>query len=142
MDNAPVQQGFWLLRIGFTVAPIVAGADKFLNLLANWEKYLPPLLPNMLGISPHGFMEIVGVVEIVAGLVVAFKPKFGGLLVGAWLLGIIVNLAIVGGYWDIALRDLGLLLAAVTLSRLATALEPDVAGSRESRRGMTAQPIS
>ena len=114
-------QAFQLLRFGFIVAPIVAGADKFLHLLTDWDKYLAPMIPSKLGIQPHTFMMIVGVIEIVAGLAVAVAPRFGGWLVAAWLAGIIVNLLAVGGYLDVALRDLGLLLAAVALARLAEA---------------------
>jgi uncharacterized membrane protein YphA (DoxX/SURF4 family) len=114
-------QAFLILRFGFTVAPIIAGLDKFLRLLTDWDKYLAPFIPNALGIQPHTFMMAVGVIEIVAGLVVAFSPRFGGWLVAAWLAGIIVSLVAVGGYLDIALRDLGLLLGAVSLARLAEA---------------------
>jgi hypothetical protein len=114
-------QAFRLLRFGFIVAPIVAGFDKFLNLLTGWEKYLAPVVSNTLGIGPHSFMMIVGVIEIVAGIVVAVRPRIGGYVVAAWLLGIIVNLLLVGGYLDVALRDLGLLLAALALARLAQA---------------------
>ena len=116
-------QALVLLRFGFTVAPIIAGLDKFVHLLTDWEKYLAPFIPGTLGISPRGFMMIVGVVEIAAGLLVAVKPRFGGYLVAAWLAGIIVNLVVVGGYLDVALRDLGLLLGAVSLARLAEAEE-------------------
>jgi len=119
--NRHAHQAFQLLRFGFTVAPIIAGLDKFLHLLTNWDKYLAPFIPNTLGIQPHTFMMIVGVVEIVAGLVVAMAPRFGGYLVAAWLFGIILNLVAVGGYLDVALRDLGLLLGALSLSRLAEA---------------------
>jgi hypothetical protein len=114
-------QAFMILRFGFTVAPIIAGLDKFLHLLTDWDKYLAPFVPNTLGIQAHTFMMLVGVVEIVAGLVVAFAPRFGGYLVAAWLAGIILNLLAVGGYLDVALRDLGLLLGAVALARLAEA---------------------
>lgn len=114
-------QAFLLLRFGFTVAPIIAGLDKFLHLLTDWDKYLAPFVPNTLGIQAHTFMMLVGVVEIVAGLVVAFAPRFGGYLVAAWLAGIILNLLAVGGYLDVALRDLGLLLGATALARLAEA---------------------
>ncbi|HEV8117365.1 MAG TPA: hypothetical protein VGQ32_02510 [Thermoanaerobaculia bacterium] len=114
-------QAFQILRFGFTVAPIIAGADKFLHLLTDWDKYLAPFVPNALGIQPHTFMLIVGAVEIVAGLAVAFAPRFGGYLVAAWLAGIILNLVSVGGFLDVALRDLGLLLGAVSLARLAEA---------------------
>ena len=115
------RQAFLILRFGFTVAPIIAGLDKFLRLLTDWDKYLAPFIPNTLGIQPHTFMMAVGVIEIVAGLIVAFAPRFGGWIVAAWLAGIIVSLVAVGGYLDIALRDLGLLLGAVSLARLAEA---------------------
>lgn len=114
-------QAFLILRFGFTVAPIIAGIDKFLHLLTDWDKYLAPIVPNTLHVQPHTFMVLVGVVEIAAGLVVAFAPRFGGYLVAAWLAGIILNLVAVGGFLDVALRDLGLLLGAVSLSRLAEA---------------------
>lgn len=108
-------------RFGFTVAPIIAGLDKFLRLLTDWDKYLAPFIPNTLGIQPHTFMMAVGVIEIAAGLIVAFSPRVGGWIVAAWLAGIIISLVAVGSYLDIALRDLGLLLGAVSLARLAEA---------------------
>lgn len=114
-------QAFQILRFGFTIAPIIAGLDKFLQLLTNWDKYLAPFIPNSLGIQPHTFMLIVGVVEIVAGVLVAVQPRFGGYVVAAWLFGIIVSLVATGGYLDVALRDLGLLLGALSLARLAEA---------------------
>ena len=114
-------QSFQILRLGFIVAPIVAGIDKFLNLLTDWDKYLAPVVSDTLGIEPRSFMMIVGVIEIVAGIVVAVRPRIGAYVVAAWLLGIIVNLLLVGGYLDVALRDLGLLLAALALARLAQA---------------------
>jgi uncharacterized membrane protein YphA (DoxX/SURF4 family) len=120
MNNGS-RQAFFLLRFGFTVAPIIAGLDKFLHLLTDWDKYLAPAVSNTLGIQPHTFMMIVGVIEIVAGVVVAINPRFGGYLVSAWLFGIIIDLVLVGGYLDIALRDLGLLLGALALARLAEA---------------------
>ncbi|MFY9551852.1 MAG: hypothetical protein WAU32_11930 [Thermoanaerobaculia bacterium] len=123
MSNGSVE-AFRILRLGFTVAPIVAGLDKFLHLLTNWDKYLPPVVSNTLGIQPHTFMSIVGVIEIIAGVVVAVKPRFGGYLVAAWLFGIIVDLIVLGGYLDVALRDFGLLLAALALARLANAKAP------------------
>ncbi len=113
------EQAYQILRIGFTVAPILAGLDKFFNLLTNWEQYLAPFIPRMLGMSASTFMMIVGVIEIVAGLVVWFKPRFGGYLVMAWLWGIIINLLLIPGYYDIALRDFGLSLGALALARLA-----------------------
>ncbi len=122
MNNGS-NQAFQILRLGFTVAPIIAGLDKFLQLLTNWDKYVAPAVPATLGIAPHTFMMIVGVIEIAAGLLVAVKPRFGGYLVSAWLVGIIVNLVLVGGYLDVALRDLGLAMGAFALARLAEADE-------------------
>lgn len=111
---------FLLLRTVFTVAPILFGLDKFARVLTDdWERYLAPWMDNIIPGDAHTAMLIVGVVEIVAGLVVAFLPRFGGLLVAVWLLGIIVSLVSVGGYLDIALRDFGLLVAALALSALA-----------------------
>ena len=114
-------QAFLILRFGFTVAPIIGGLDKFLHILTDWDKYLAPAVSNSLGVQPHTFMMIVGVIEIVAGIVVAIKPRFGGYLVSAWLVGIIIDLLLVGGYLDVALRDLGLSLGALALARLAEA---------------------
>ena len=113
------RQAFNILRFGFTVAPIIAGADKFFHLLADWDKYLAPWVINIVH-NGHAFMLAVGAVEIVAGIVVAVKPRFGGYLVAAWLAGIIINLVTYPGYFDVALRDLGLLLGALALARLAT----------------------
>jgi uncharacterized membrane protein YphA (DoxX/SURF4 family) len=121
----PAYQAFWLLRIGFTVAPIVFGADKFAHLLTNWDKYLAPWINNIVPGTAHQAMYAVGAIEIVAGLAVLVKPRFGAYLVAAWLLGIIVNLLSLSGYYDVALRDFGLLLAALTLARLATLYPQD-----------------
>jgi uncharacterized membrane protein YphA (DoxX/SURF4 family) len=118
----PAAQAFTLLRIAFTVAPILFGLDKFANVLTDdWTRYLAPAFNDIMPGNAADAMHIVGVVEIVAGLVVLVTPRFGGLLVAGWLGGIIANLLIVGGYGDIALRDFGLLLGALTLSRLASA---------------------
>jgi len=117
----PTFQAFWLLRIGFTVAPILFGLDKFAHVMTNWDKYLAPWVNNLVPGTAHQAMYVVGVIEIIAGLAVLAKPRFGAYLVAAWLLGIIVNLLSIGGYGDIALRDFALLLAALTLARLATA---------------------
>jgi hypothetical protein len=116
----PAFQAFWLLRIGFTVAPILFGLDKFLNWLVDWEIYLAPEINDLVPGNAHQAMLAVGVIEIVAGLVVAVRPRFGGYLVAAWLAGIIFNLLLQADFYDIALRDFGLLLAALTLARLAT----------------------
>src|SRR5688500_703723 len=115
----PATQAFVLLRTVFTVAPILFGLDKFLNLLVDWPVYLAPWIDSIVPGTPQTAMYVVGVIEIVAGILVAVRPKWGGLVVAAWLLGIIVNLLTLSGYYDIALRDFGLLVAALALSRLA-----------------------
>ena len=119
----PVTQAFWILRIGFTVAPILFGLDKFLDWLVDWRVYLAPEINDLLPGNAHQAMLAIGVIEIVAGLVVAVRPRFGGYLVAAWLAGIIVNLLILADHYDVALRDFGLLLGALALARLATAYD-------------------
>jgi uncharacterized membrane protein YphA (DoxX/SURF4 family) len=121
----PSYQAFWLLRIGFTVAPILFGLDKFFHVLVDWDRYLAPEIADLFNADAHTLMYAVGVIEIVAGLVVALRPRFGGYLVAAWLAGIILNLLLLADYYDIALRDFGLLLGALTLARLATAFPDD-----------------
>ena len=121
----PAYQAFWLLRIGFVVAPILFGLDKFFHVLVDWDRYLAPEFTDLFGAQAHTLMYGVGVIEIVAGLVVAIRPRFGGYLVAAWLAGIIFNLLLVADYYDIALRDFGLLIAALALARLATAFPVD-----------------
>ena len=122
LRSDPVAQAFTLLRITFTVAPILFGLDKFAEVMINdWPKYLASEFNDVIPGSAQDAMYIVGGVEILAGLVVAIMPRFGGLLVAGWLGGIIVSLLLVGGYGDIALRDVGLLLGALTLFRLAGA---------------------
>ncbi len=121
----PAAQAFMLLRVAFTVAPILFGLDKFAEVLTgDWTRYLAGEFNAILPGSAQDGMYIVGVVEIVAGLVVLVAPRFGGVLVAAWLGGIILSLLLVGGYGDIALRDFGLLLGALTLARLASAYAP------------------
>jgi hypothetical protein len=115
----PAYQAFMLLRIGFTVAPILFGLDKFANVMVDWDQYLAPWINDIVPGSADDAMYIVGAIEIVAGLVVAVRPRFGAYLVAAWLGGIILNLLTYSGYYDIALRDFGLLLGALTLGRLA-----------------------
>ena len=118
----PAAQALLLLRVAFTVAPILFGLDKFAEVLTNdWTKYLAVEFNDILPGSAQDAMYLVGVIEIIAGLVVLVVPRFGGLLVAGWLAGIIVNLLLVGGYGDIALRDFGLLIGALALSRLASA---------------------
>jgi len=113
------RQAFLILRFGFTVAPIIAGLDKFLHLLVNWDQYLPPLVNNLVGGHGHQLMLVVGVIEIVAGVGVALKPRIFAYVVAAWLIVIICNLLAVPGYFDVALRDLGLCLGALALGRLS-----------------------
>jgi hypothetical protein len=120
----PAYQGYLLLRLGFVVAPVLFGLDKFFNILVDWDRYLAPVVNDLVPGNAHQAMLAVGAIEIVAGLVVAVRPRFGGYLVAAWLAGIIVNLLLIPGHYDIALRDFGLLLGALTLARLATAFEP------------------
>ena len=116
----PAFQAFTLLRIGFTVAPILFGLDKFANVMVDWPTYLAPWINDILPGSGQDAMYVIGVVEIVAGLCVALRPRYGALLVAAWLGGIIFNLLTYSGFYDIALRDFGLMLGALTLARLAT----------------------
>ena len=124
LKTDPVYQAFWMLRIGFTVAPILFGLDKFAEVMIDdWPKYLATEFNDLIPGSAQDAMYIVGGVEIVAGLTVLVSPRFGGLLVAGWLGGIIVNLLLVGGYGDIALRDFGLLIGALALARLARAFE-------------------
>lgn len=125
----PAYQAFWLLWIGFTVAPILFGADKFANVMVNWEKYLAPWIRDLSPLSATHTMYVVGAIEIVAGLAVAIKPRYAAYVVAAWLGGIIVNLLSYSGYYDVALRDFGLLLAALTLARLASKYDPPFHGS-------------
>ena len=122
LRDDPAMQAFLLMRIAFTVAPILFGLDKFANVLtSDWTKYLSSDFNSLLPGNAATGMHIVGIIEIVAGIVVAVAPRFGGYLVAAWLGGIIVNLLLIGGYGDIALRDFGLMLAALSLTRLASA---------------------
>ncbi len=110
---------YQILHIGFIVAPLIAGLDKFTNLLTNWTMYLAPVVTDTLPISANIFMRAIGIVEIAAGLIVAIRPKIGGLIVSAWLFLIIINLIMARGFYDVALRDLGLALGALSLSLLS-----------------------
>ena len=117
--SSPAHQAYRILHFGFTVAPILAGLDKFFHLLVNWDKYLPGAVANISPIPGHTLMLIVGVIEIVAGIGVALKPRIFAYIVAAWLAIIIINLLLIPGYFDVALRDLGLLLAALALAKLS-----------------------
>src|SRR5436190_4661734 len=116
--SSPSYQAYEILHVAFTVAPIVAGLDKFVHFLVNWDMYLSPMIPNTLGVGAHTYMLGVGVVEVIAGLLVAIAPRIGGWVVGLWLCGIIVNLLTIPAHFDIALRDFGLALGAFALARL------------------------
>jgi len=130
----PAAQAFLLLRVVFTVAPILFGLDKFAEVMINdWPKYLATEFNDLIPGNSQDAMHIVGAVEIAAGLVVAVIPRFGGLLVAGWLGGIIVSLLLVGGYADIALRDFGLLIGALALARLASAFPARTADQADVR---------
>lgn len=122
--SEPTFQAFAVLRVAFTVAPVVFGLDKFAGVLADWPAYLWPGVDAVLPGSAADVMLAVGVVEVLAGVLVALRPRIGGVVVALWLGGIIVNLLLLGDFLDVALRDLGLLLGAVALSRLAAAFTP------------------
>ena len=119
LASDPNRQAFLLLRTVFTVAPVVFGLDKFTNLLTHWTVYLAPVATAVVPLPAQTIMYIVGIVEIVAGIAVAVRPRFGSLLVAVWLLGIIINLILLGSFFDIALRDFGLLVGALALNRLS-----------------------
>ena len=115
----PARQAFLLLRTVFTLAPIVFGLDKFTNILADWTVYLAPQATALVPLPAQTLMYVVGVVEIIAGIAVAVRPQFGSLLVAAWLGGIILNLLLLGAFFDVALRDFGLLVGALALNKLS-----------------------
>ena len=131
-SSRPSYQAYQILHLGFTVAPILMGLDKFLGLLVNWDQYLPAFANNMLGGYGHEFLYVVGVIEIVAGIGVFLKPKIFAYVVAAWLGLIIVNLLLIPGYFDVALRDFGLMLAALALARLSHEYA-DVKSGQKSR---------
>ena len=118
-QSRPAWQAYQILHVAFTAAPIVAGIDKFLHLLCNWDQYLAPWVTRLSPVGGHPLMLAVGVIEVIAGLLVAVKPRWGAPVVGAWLCLIILNLATMGSFIDVALRDLGLALGAFALWRLA-----------------------
>jgi hypothetical protein len=117
--SSPAYQAYQILHVAFVVAPVIAGLDKFFHLLVNWDMYLAPVIARLSPIGGHGLMLLIGVIEIVAGILVAIKPRIGAYVVSAWLLGIVINLLIIPGYFDIALRDFGLALGALALGRLS-----------------------
>jgi hypothetical protein len=117
--SRPAYQAYQILYIGFIVAPFLAGLDKFTHVLTNWDQYLAPVVAGVLPVSGHTFMFFVGIVEIIAAVLVAVRPRIGAYIVAAWLLGIVVNLLLIPGYLDVALRDFGLALGALSLARLS-----------------------
>jgi uncharacterized membrane protein YphA (DoxX/SURF4 family) len=124
VKDDPGYQAFLLLRIGFAALPILFGLDKFFDFFVNWESYLAPWINDIVPGNATDAMHAVGVVEILAGIAVLVKPRYGAYLVAAWLGGIIINLLTLSGYYDIALRDFGLMLGALTLARLASRYDP------------------
>jgi uncharacterized membrane protein YphA (DoxX/SURF4 family) len=120
----PRYQAFALMRLAFTIAPIAFGVDKFFNVMVHWPDYLAPWINDIAPGSGQQFMYLVGAIEIAAGIIVALKPRYGAYVVAAWLAGIIFNLLTYSGYYDIALRDFGLMLGALTLARLASVYDP------------------
>src|SRR3954451_23093187 len=129
------QQALLLLRTVFTVAPIVFGLDKFANLLTDWPGYLAPFVDRLVPGTAQQAMYAVGVIEILAGILVALRPRYGAVVVAAWLAGIIVNLLILGDYYDVALRDFGLLVGALALWRLACGRPAGTVDADRSRAG-------
>ena len=112
-------EAYFLLRTVFTVAPILFGLDKFAQVLSDWDFYLAPWINDLVPGSAHDAMMLVGVVEVAAGVLVALRPRIGAYVVALWLAGIIVNLVTLGDYYDVALRDFGLMVGALALARLA-----------------------
>jgi hypothetical protein len=119
LSRFDAREAYALLHAGFVIVPVVAGIDKFFHLLTNWDKYIAPVVARLLPVSVHAFMDVVGLIEIGAGLLVLFRPRVGAYVVAAWLVGIMINLVVTGGYLDVALRDLGLCLGALALARLS-----------------------
>ena len=120
----PAYGAYLMLRVGFTVLPILFGLDKFANVLTNWQHYLAPWIVRLIPLSAHQAMLVVGVIEIVAGVAVAVKPRYAAYIVAAWLAGIVINLFSYGEWYDVAVRDLGLMAGALVLGRLASVYDP------------------
>jgi hypothetical protein len=117
--SSPAYQAYQILHLAFIIAPVAAGIDKFFHVLVNWDMYLAPAIARLSPIGAHQLMLAIGVVEIIAGALVAIKPRIGAYVVAAWLVGIIINLLMVPGFYDVALRDFGLALGALALGRLS-----------------------
>ena len=131
----PAYGAYLMLRVGFTVLPILFGLDKFANVLTNWEHYLAPWIVRLIPLSAHQAMLVVGVIEIAAGIAVAVKPRYAAYIVAAWLAGIVINLVSYPGFYDVALRDFGLMLAALSLARLASVYDPPWGRGRAGASG-------
>ncbi|MFE5598374.1 hypothetical protein ACFQ8O_04170 [Streptomyces coelicoflavus] len=129
--DEPAYGAYWLLRAGYVVLPVWMGIDKFVNALTDWPSYLAPWIVDVLPFSAQTAMYVVGAIEIVAGIAVAVRPRYAAYVVALWLTGIIVNLLTYSGFYDVALRDVGLLLGALALARLAAAYDP----ARSTRPG-------
>jgi uncharacterized membrane protein YphA (DoxX/SURF4 family) len=125
-------QAFMLMRLGYTVLPLAMGIDKFFNAMVSWPKYLADWIDNIAPGTAQQFMYFVGAVEILAGLIVLLKPRYGAYIVAAWLAGIVINLFSYGEWWDIGVRDFGLMLGALTLGRLASVYDPPLFGRKRS----------
>jgi len=121
--NQTVRSVWTILKFTFGLVPIVAGLDKFTDLLTNWDMYLHPGIASMLPFSPHLFMQIVGVIEIIAGIIVLVRPAIGGYIVMAWLIGIALQLIASGKYFDVAVRDLVMSISALSLARLSRVVQ-------------------
>jgi hypothetical protein len=120
--NNAIETAWWALRLGFFLAPVIAGLDKFFHVLVNWDQYLSPVVQRFLPVSGHTFMQAVGVIEIAAGILVMTRwTRYAGYIISLWLVGIIVNLLTMGAYLDIALRDLGLAIGAFSLAKITEA---------------------
>jgi|SRR6185437_5550199 len=117
--SSPTYQAYQVLHVGFAILPIIAGLDKFFHILVNWDMYLAPFVVRLSPIPGHSLMMIIGVIEIIAGILVAIRPRIGAYIVMVWLWGIIIDLLLVSGYYDVALRDFGLSLGALALGRLS-----------------------
>ncbi len=133
VTSTPSYEAYRTLQFGFVAAPVIAGLDKFFSILTNWDRYLAPAATNLFNVEAHTFMQVAGVVEIVAGIGVALRPRVFAYVVCLWLIGIIVNLLLTGQYYDIALRDLGLALGAFALGRLAQTYDLDRVRLRTQR---------
>src|SRR5687767_5961305 len=140
--NSPTYQAYQILRLGFTIAPILFGLDKFFYVMAEWDRFIAPAIADMLPVDPRTFMMVGGIIEILAGLLVAIKPRYGGYLVMAWLWGIIANLLLYSGFYDIALRDFGLSLGALALARLAEVYDTDIVGHRAEKYAKSTREVS